>query len=339
MELRVGDFAYFAKNVVEPRKLSEDEILASKDPLKDERENNYLAMVAEARAEERTNVYLRVMYAYWPEELPEGRQPYHGMKEVVMSNHMDIKDALTIVGKVEVVNLDSSVESVDSIYWRQTLDLSKYPPGKGKPPGVLSKLEKHCRCRQPINPDHTIYICRYCLFSSHDHCLIDDILGKAWRRYKAGNTGPDDDEDTAIDQEEEANEVARHHTLKSSVISQLKTTGNAKLPGSPTPPTVSARENGVTHYDTSSITGLQLDELSDFEESKAPPTKAGQKRKGRSHQAREPSPWDGKFSATIDNTGKFGKAGMVIARIMKNDSGEVLYTSALSCLGCKRRYD
>ena len=345
MELRVGDFAYFAKNVVEPRELSEEEILASKDPLQDERENNYLAMVAEARAEERTSVYLRVMYAYWPEELPQGRQPYHGMKEVVMSNHMDIKDAHTIVGKVDVVNLDDSFESVDGIYWRQTLDLGKYPPGKGKPPGVLSKLQGHCRCRQPMNPDQTMYICRYCTLSNHDYCLIDNVLSKAWERYKVGNLGPDDndddddDDDTAIKPDEEAIEVKPHQTTKSPVGSQIKDTGTAKLPVSPTLATVHKRENGDNQHDMSSTSGLQLDGPTDVEVSKAPSAKAGRKRKGRGHQTGEPSPWDGKLSATIDSKGKFGKAGLVIARITKEDSGEILYTSVLSCLGCSRRFD
>lgn len=88
MNFRIGDFAYFAKTLDDPEVVTDQETLDSNDPLKQEREHNYIGMIAEARADDPKDVRLRILYAYWPEELPQGRQPYHGMKEVIMSNHM-----------------------------------------------------------------------------------------------------------------------------------------------------------------------------------------------------------------------------------------------------------
>lgn len=132
LEFQSGDFAYLARDLKELEVIPEEETLASNDPLKDERDRNYIAMIMEARADTPRNVYVRVLYVYWPEELPQGRLPYHGMKEIVISNHMDILKAQSINATIKVERIDDAVESVDGIYWRQTFDISKRPAGKNK---------------------------------------------------------------------------------------------------------------------------------------------------------------------------------------------------------------
>jgi hypothetical protein len=67
---------------VQPRKKSDDD---------------WVARILEIRASDEHHVYARVYWMYWPDELPQGthdgkktiqgRQPYHGMNELVASNH------------------------------------------------------------------------------------------------------------------------------------------------------------------------------------------------------------------------------------------------------------
>ena len=89
-----------------------------------EEQKFWVARVLEIRAVDEAHVYLRVYWLYWPEELPGGRQPYHGQKELVASNHMDIVDAMTVSGRAHVkhwLELDEDEELPD-LYWRQKFD-------------------------------------------------------------------------------------------------------------------------------------------------------------------------------------------------------------------------
>lgn len=338
MEFRKGSFAYFAQRLKSPEVTSEEETLASDDPLKDERENYFLAMISEAKAEGPTMVYVRVMYAYWPEELPQGRQPYHGMKEVIMSNHMDILDVHTIFSKVDVQEMDETVESVDGIYWRQTLDISKVAPGKGKQLGLLSKLRGHCRCGQPMNPDKTMYVCRYCKVWNHDHCLIDDVLERAWKKYMAGTLGKDDHEDT-LREEEDSIEVAPQPKKRLPLISGIANLASRLVGASPAPTANAVRASAEIGTDTENIKESQLDGPADFKMRKTLSAKDTPKGKEKVRKPGDSAPWEGKLSATIDTNGKFGKAGLVMAQVVDEKSGEAVWTTALSCFGCERRLD
>ncbi|KKY14608.1 putative bah domain-containing protein [Phaeomoniella chlamydospora] len=63
----------------------------------------WVAQVLEVRASGPEHVYLRVFWLYWPDELPGGRKAYHGINEVVMSNHMDLIDAMTVSGAADAI--------------------------------------------------------------------------------------------------------------------------------------------------------------------------------------------------------------------------------------------
>ena len=83
-----------------------------------------MARVLEIRAQDEAHVYLRVYWMYWPDELPAGRQPYHGAKELVASNHMEIVDAMTVSGRAHVKHwyeLDED-EDLPDLFWRQKFD-------------------------------------------------------------------------------------------------------------------------------------------------------------------------------------------------------------------------
>lgn len=100
------------------------------DDLAFDRANNWIAKVLEVRAKDPQHVYLRVFWLYWPEELPHGREHYHGEGEVVMSNHMEVVDAMTVAARAEVTRwneLDAD-EEMGQLFWRQFFDVRE----KGK---------------------------------------------------------------------------------------------------------------------------------------------------------------------------------------------------------------
>jgi len=90
----------------------------------------WIAKVLEVRAGDAQHVYLRIYWAYRPEDLPGGRQPHHGDCELIVSNHMDVIDALCVQGAANVVHWDDYPDSLtfpapEQLYWRQSLDITK----------------------------------------------------------------------------------------------------------------------------------------------------------------------------------------------------------------------
>ncbi|KAL3584887.1 hypothetical protein FPOAC2_14668 [Fusarium poae] len=96
--------------------------------------DDWVARVLEIRASDEHHVYARVYWMYWPYELPrgthdgkktvQGRQPYHGAKELIASNHMDIINVVSVTGPVTVnqwIEFDDE-EITDELYWRQAYD-------------------------------------------------------------------------------------------------------------------------------------------------------------------------------------------------------------------------
>jgi hypothetical protein len=91
--------------------------------------NTWIARVLEIRAEDDRHVWLRVYWMYRPEDLPMGRQPYHGSRELIASNAMDFVDAHAVEDKAEVIHWEENdkeqVLDPGTLYWRQTFDASK----------------------------------------------------------------------------------------------------------------------------------------------------------------------------------------------------------------------
>ena len=83
--------------------------------------NYWVAQVKEVAAADAHHVYIRVLWLYWPEELPGGAQPYHGQSELVLSNHMDIIDALAVAGRAPVRYwAERDEEDIPAgFFWRQ----------------------------------------------------------------------------------------------------------------------------------------------------------------------------------------------------------------------------
>jgi hypothetical protein len=84
----------------------------------------WAAEVLEIRANDAEHVYLRVVWYYWPDELPGGRRYYHGKNELVASNHVEIIHATTVAGRATICHWEENdgSEELEGFFWRQRLD-------------------------------------------------------------------------------------------------------------------------------------------------------------------------------------------------------------------------
>ena len=83
--------------------------------------------MVEVRAQNAWNVWVRIEWFYRPDELPGGRQPYHGKREVIKSPVQDIISAHTVAGHADVTHWEEmddtkDAEGIDGLFWRQTFD-------------------------------------------------------------------------------------------------------------------------------------------------------------------------------------------------------------------------
>lgn len=158
------------------------------EKLQYDKENLWVGLISEFRAENQEKVYVKVFWLYWPEELPMGRQPYHGKRELVLSNHVDVIEAQTIASHAEISQWDENDDSNKTVlqerYWRQTLDLNKL----GDPKRALSKLRQFCICGGYDNPNVDMYQCHTvgCGLWNHEECLTRAIEEGAWEKFKKG---------------------------------------------------------------------------------------------------------------------------------------------------------
>jgi hypothetical protein len=131
----------------------------------------WVARVLEIRAIDEAHVYLRVYWLYWPEELPGGRALYHGKKELIASNHMEIIDAMTVSGRANVkhwLELDDE-EDLPDLFWRQKFDF---------PSGTLmvryyslvfrGVVESYCRVCTLAKIASRKTACKFCLMNKKD---------------------------------------------------------------------------------------------------------------------------------------------------------------------------
>ncbi|KAJ6779554.1 hypothetical protein PWT90_05178 [Aphanocladium album] len=166
----------------------------------------WVARILEIRAADEHHVYARVFWMYSPDELPAatmsgkktaaGRQSYHGMNELIASNHMDI---INVVSVVQPANVNQWIEAddeeiQDALYWRQAFECQT---------SQLSSIDLVCRCQMPANPDKTLVGCTNsdCGKWMHLECLSDDLLERVFNQL--GTDRPHIPEPSAVKTEEE----------------------------------------------------------------------------------------------------------------------------------------
>ncbi|KAI4648722.1 uncharacterized protein J4E79_009793 [Alternaria viburni] len=143
---------------------------------------HWIAKVLEVRGGDPEHVFLRVYWAYRPEDIPGGRQAHHGDSELIVSNHMDIIDALSVDSSADVVYWDDDPESLDlktdQLFFRQSYDITKRANSQ------LSKMKTYCIDKKPCNPDELLLQCPQCSEWLHADCLKKRALQDAAPQLK-----------------------------------------------------------------------------------------------------------------------------------------------------------
>jgi hypothetical protein len=178
---------YINKNTPPPEppdpNASELEVLAF------DKKNLWVGQVLEVKAADPSEVWLRVFWLYWPEELPRGRRKYHGNQELIMSNHMEVVDAKAVAGSADISHWDEDVEDeeVSHRFWRQFYNVQL----QGRKTDGLSTIRRHCICDEYYNPDKTMLKCPNpkCGIWNHQECLEEAILEQTYGRL-VGNQDP-----------------------------------------------------------------------------------------------------------------------------------------------------
>jgi len=151
-----------------------------------DKEKLWVGQVLEVKAASPDEVWLRLFWLYWPDELPQGRQKYHGSQELVMSNHMEIVDVGTITSKAEISHWDETDDDQDvgHRFWRQFYDVRLEKTKSGG----LSEIRRYCVCNEYYNPDEMMLKCpnAKCGIWNHQVCLEQAILAQTYGRLVGG---------------------------------------------------------------------------------------------------------------------------------------------------------
>ncbi|KIW83294.1 hypothetical protein Z517_02539 [Fonsecaea pedrosoi CBS 271.37] len=190
LRYHVGQYVYINNKEIVPAPLhadaTEDEKLAY------DKKNCWVGLLAEFKAVDGEEVFARVYWLYWPDELPMGRQPYHGRRELVLSNHVEIIEAQSLVSLADVSHWDETDDSNKNMlgerYWRQILDVTKLGTQPHRSLRSLSQLRKFCICKGYDSPEQEMFQCpdKDCGTWNHEACLIDNMEQRAWERFKKG---------------------------------------------------------------------------------------------------------------------------------------------------------
>lgn len=314
----VGSIVYV--NRMSPAPAAPPEDAPPSTLLEFDRKNLWVGEILECKAVDESHVYLRVFWLYWPEELPMGRQPYHGQKELVMSNAMDIIDAQSIASAAEVSAWNEDDDDADSglgeRYWRQTFDVSKFEKWKSggkrgtKLPSGLSELKKHCICETEYNPDGTMFKCpnEKCARWNHEECVVDKILEDVYGRSLRG---------------EPLKGEIRKKNENDQTVDGLAGVGGKVVVDS-TPPKSPSKLSFPTEKITEIISSVKRqiftptpdakeeeDEEEEEEETEFPAEKIVKRKKPDG----SPRPWDGKFRCEVAAEDPEAGKGRVIAKI------------------------
>ncbi|KAL8722378.1 MAG: hypothetical protein Q9181_007498 [Wetmoreana brouardii] len=159
-------------------------------PLDTDDEVLCVARILEIRARDSQNVYVRVYWLYRPEEIPSGRQPYHGEHELVATNHMEIVDTLRVIRPARVNHLEDEklwfrIPKV-GLYWRQRYnfilqELSRMIPTLNTVTHLMQNQQvprNHCICSRPVKPEGTVICCNnpQCGLLLHGNCIANAAL-------------------------------------------------------------------------------------------------------------------------------------------------------------------
>lgn len=128
----------------------------------------YVAKLEKMWVDGRNNVKVEVRWYYRPEESIGGRRPFHGAKEVFLSDHIDTQSADTIEGKCIVHTFKgyTKLENVEADDYFCRFEY-KAATGAFNP----DKVAVYCKCEMPYNPDDLMVECEECKDWFHPSCV------------------------------------------------------------------------------------------------------------------------------------------------------------------------
>lgn len=270
----------------------------------DKSQEDWVAHILEIKAKDADHVYARVYWMYWPDELPDrsvyhgrlvkGRQPYHGINEVVASNHMDIINVISVTSPATVEQWDERNEDdvQRALYWRQALDVCTME---------LSSVLERCICKEPENPDKVLISCsnEKCGIWLHADCLAQKCLMATWERL--GPFKPH----IAVKQEQVAHSPGRT-AVSGQAFVDIKT------------------EKGVNSQST--YYAVRRGDLASL--SAVPKKSRGRPKKPSSSDEEEPY----EFTAVIINDPE--NPAVIEITDLRDVGGESSWRETLKCLGC-----
>uniref|UniRef100_J3LTS2 BAH domain-containing protein n=1 Tax=Oryza brachyantha TaxID=4533 RepID=J3LTS2_ORYBR len=130
----------------------------------------YVARVEkiEATRAQGTQVKLKVRWYYRPEEVTDGRQIFHGSKEVFLSDHYDSQSVDTIECKCYVHTIRKYTK-LRSIGTEDYFCRFEYKSATGI--FVPDRVAVFCKCEMPYNPDNLMIQCEDCFDWFHPSCV------------------------------------------------------------------------------------------------------------------------------------------------------------------------
>nr|XP_043624729.1 chromatin remodeling protein EBS-like [Erigeron canadensis] len=120
------------------------------------------------RSSKNNNVKVHVQWYYRPEESIGGRRPFHGTKELFLSDHHDVQSADTIEGKC-VVHTFKSYTKLDAVGNDDFFCRFDYNCSTGT--FVPDRVAVYCKCEMPYNPDDLMVQCDGCSDWFHPACI------------------------------------------------------------------------------------------------------------------------------------------------------------------------
>ncbi|KAI0600287.1 hypothetical protein F4775DRAFT_79136 [Biscogniauxia sp. FL1348] len=289
-------------------------------------DDDWVARILEIRASDEHHVYARVYWMYWPDELPagtqegkktiQGRQPYHGMNELIASNHMDVINVVSVTSAAQVNQWDETNEEEvqQALYWRQAFDVRSME---------LSSAELRCKCNRPENPDKQLIGCvnEKCKKWLHDDCLIHEVLLKTYQRL--GTDKPH----TLVQVKEEEEDVSGKRPLSPSESGAAQT-AEQSIDVKPEDQTIK-----LADADKASSTVMAEAPTTVSASAGPKPKPRGRPRKSEPKDPIASKPYEGLFEAFIVND--LGPPLVEINDLRDNvTGGEKTWTELLRCLVC-----
>ncbi|KAI4318344.1 hypothetical protein MLD38_032064 [Melastoma candidum] len=130
---------------------------------------SYVARVERIESDSRgSNVKVHVRWYYRPEESIGGRRPFHGSKEVFLSDHYDIQSADTIES-ICTVHSFKSYTKLDAVGNDDFFCRFEYNSSNGS--FNPDRVAVYCKCEMPYNPDDLMVQCEGCTDWFHPTCI------------------------------------------------------------------------------------------------------------------------------------------------------------------------